>query len=276
TKYDAGEAKSELLWLLLTSILRPSSIAGTAQWQYILPNKSKSKVIDPVDAYKIKASEILEDLMYVQHQQWRSLSTILPTDARIPSLPRDIEIDLVITSPPYPNNYDYADATRLEMTYWGDVSSWSDLQEQVRQYLIRSCSQHSAAERLELDALLADEVLTPVREELSAACHRLAEVRLTKGGRKTYHTMAAAYFSDLGHVFRSLRKLCRDGSTLCFVVGDSAPYGVYLHVDQWLGELACAAGFKKFWFEQTRDRNTKWKNRKHRVPLKEGRLWIEG
>ncbi|MEZ4712179.1 MAG: hypothetical protein R3A44_33635 [Caldilineaceae bacterium] len=146
----------------------------------------------------------------------------------------------------------------------------------MRQYLIRSCSQHSVAERLELDALLADEVLTPIHKELSAAYHQLAEVRLTKGGRKTYHTMAAAYFADLGHVFRSLRKLCRDGSTLCFVVGDSALYGVYLHVDQWLGELAYAAGFKQFWFEQTRDRNTKWKNRKHRVPLKEGRLWIEG
>ncbi|MEZ4662857.1 MAG: hypothetical protein R2911_35360 [Caldilineaceae bacterium] len=276
TKYDAGDAKSELLWLLLTSILRPSSVAGTAQWQYILPNKSKSRVIDPIDAYKIKASEILDDLLYVQHQQWRPLSTILPTDARTPTLPHDVEIDLVITSPPYPNNYDYADATRLEMTYWGDVSGWSDLQEQVRQYLIRSCSQHSAAERLELDALLADEILAPIHKELSAACHQLAQVRLTKGGRKTYHTMAAAYFSDLGYVFRALRKLCRDGSTLCFVIGDSAPYGVYLHVDQWLGELACAAGFKKFWFEQTRERNTKWKNRKHRVPLKEGRLWIEG
>jgi hypothetical protein len=29
-------------------------------------------------------------------------------------------------------------------------------------------------------------------------------------------------------------------------------------------------------FEKTRDRNIKWKNRKHRVPLCEGRLWVEG
>ena len=33
---------------------------------------------------------------------------------------------------------------------------------------------------------------------------------------------------------------------------------------------------KEFYFEKTRDRNIKWKNRKHRVPLKEGRLWIRG
>jgi hypothetical protein len=47
-------------------------------------------------------------------------------------------------------------------------------------------------------------------------------------------------------------------------------------VDVWLGELAVAAGFKSYSFEKIRDRNIKWKNRKHRVPLKEGRLWIEG
>ena len=40
--------------------------------------------------------------------------------------------------------------------------------------------------------------------------------------------------------------------------------------------LAIAAGFKSFTFEKTRDRNVKWKNRKHRVPLQEGRLWVEG
>ena len=52
-------------------------------------------------------------------------------------------------------------------------------------------------------------------------------------------------------------------------------YGVYVPVDDWLGKLAISAGFKNYHFEKLRDRNTKWKNRKHQVPLKEGRLWIE-
>ncbi|CAA9358173.1 hypothetical protein AVDCRST_MAG84-3293 [uncultured Microcoleus sp.] len=30
--------------------------------------------------------------------------------------------DLIITSPPYANNYDYADATRLEMCFAGEIS----------------------------------------------------------------------------------------------------------------------------------------------------------
>ncbi len=162
------------------------------------------------------------------------------------------------------------------MTFWGEINGWGDLQDTVRKHLIRSCSQHAAADRLVLDDVLAEAVLDPIRRDLSTACRTLAEVRETKGGRKNYHTMAAAYFRDLGLVFKSLRSLCRPGGFACFVIGDSAPYGVYLSVDSWLGELALAAGFKSYSFEKIRDRNIKWKNRKHRVPLKEGRLWIEG
>lgn len=160
------------------------------------------------------------------------------TDARNPSYTTHDPFDFVITSPPYPNNYDYADATRLEMTFWGQISGWKDLQSKVRTYLVRLCSQHSAADKLHLDDVLSETVLAPIKRDLSEACQQLAEIRLTKGGRKTYHTMAAAYFRDIAYVFKALRGLCRKGALLCFVIGDSAPYGIYLSVDKWLGELA--------------------------------------
>ena len=99
---------------------------------------------------------------------------------------------------------------------------------------------------------------------------------MTKGGRKSYHTMIASYFIDLANVWQRLRRLAAHGASVCFVIGDSAPYGVYVPVERWLGELAIAAGFRSFEFEKLRDRNIKWKNRKHRVPLKEGRLWVQG
>jgi hypothetical protein len=88
--------------------------------------------------------------------------------------------------------------------------------------------------------------------------------------------MVAAYFKDMAEVWLALRRVAAKGALVCFVVGDSAPYGVYVPVDRWLGELAVAAGFKSYDFEKTRERNTKWKNRKHRVPLQEGRLWVRG
>jgi hypothetical protein len=127
-----------------------------------------------------------------------------------------------------------------------------------------------------LTAQLGAKELSPIRSEISAVCERLGKVRLTKGGKKTYHLMVACYFSDLSLVWRALRRVCKAGCRVCFVIGDSAPYGVYVPVVEWLGQLALAAGFRGYRFEKTRDRNIKWKNRKHRVPLCEGRLWVDG
>ena len=268
---------SELVWLALTSILRTCSYVGTAQWQYVLPNKRKARSADPFTAFEQKIADMADDMAQMRKTGCRSDASVMSHDARIVcnSIPAN-SIDLVITSPPYPNNYDYADATRLEMTFWDEIKGWGDLQEVVRQYIIRSCSQHAAAEKLQLRNLLADAAVDAIRPELTEVCEALAAVRMTKGGKKAYHTMVAAYFCDLGKVFQGLRSICAPGSKMCFVVGDSAPYGVYVPAEAWLGRLAIAAGFKSFQFEKLRDRNIKWKNRKHRVPLHEGRLWIDG
>lgn len=266
----------ELVWLALTAILRPCSYVGTAQWQYILPNKRKTGTIDPFLAFRDLVSRMAEDMRTVQSAGYISGAKILLADARSPELDVAKQFDLVITSPPYPNNYDYADATRLEMTFWREIESWGDLHQAVRRFIVRSCSQHSAADKLSLDDLFARPSILPILPALQKVCGTLATVRLEKGGKKTYHTMVAAYFADLAEVWTSLRRLCKQGADVCFVVGDSAPYGVHVPVDQWLGELALAAGFKSFSFEKLRDRNMKWKNRKHRVPLHEGRLWVKG
>lgn len=268
----------DLLWLAITSILRSCSFAGTAQWQYVLPNKPKTggREREPFAAFNAAIQQMLEDRSLVQLEGWRRQSVVAAHDAREPfALVGHRRFDSVITSPPYPNNYDYADATRLEMTFWKEITGWADLQHSVRRHLMRSCSQHAAAERLDLDALLGDTVLDPIRPELAAVCKRLAEVRLTKGGKKVYHTMIAAYFTDLGHIFYNLRAITRPGATVCFVIGDSAPYGVHVPAERWLGVLAVAAGFTGWRFEKLRDRNIKWDNRVHDVPLQEGNLWIE-
>jgi hypothetical protein len=266
----------ELIWLALTAILRVCSHVGTAQWQYVLPNRQKAKWADPYVAFNSLATAMAQDMKAMQAAGYSAEATLVLTDARAPTFPDAKKVELVVTSPPYPNNYDYADATRLEMTFWREIESWGDLQSAVRTSLIRSCSQHSAAEKLDLEHLLENPVVAPIGAELSAVCRTLAEVRLMKGGKKTYHTMIAAYFCDLAKVWISLRKICRSGAKVCFVIGDSAPYGVYVPAERWLGELAMAAGFHNFAFEKLRDRNIKWKNRKHRVPLHEGRLWVDG
>lgn len=265
-----------LVFLLISAILRPSSHVGTAQWQYVLPNKRKAKNATPFISLAAQATIMENDLRLMQHAAIRTRAVLIQGDARtLAGVPEDT-IDLVVTSPPYANNYDYADATRLEMTFWGEVTSWSDLHESVRKYLIRSSSQHVSKDRLSLDRLLSNPVVEPIREELSSVCRKLSEIRGTRSGNKAYHTMVAAYFSDMGETLRALRRVTKENGAVCLVIGDSAPYGIHVPVEKWLGTLALAAGFRSWEFTKMRARNVKWKNRKHNVPLHEGRLWIQG
>ena len=271
-----SEELQSIIFLAICAILRPSSHVGTAQWQYILPNKRKAKTCEPFTALEKQVSMMQEDMYQMQFVRRSSQAILIKEDARYLKDIRDNSIDLVITSPPYANNYDYADATRLEMTFWGEVNSWSDLHETVRKFLIRSSSQHVSKERLSLDTLMAESIIAPIRDELLPICQELETIRGTKSGNKAYHTMIAAYFTDMGFVFKALRRVATSDAKICIVIGDSAPYGVYVPVEQWLGKLAISAGFNSWSFEHIRHRNIKWKNRKHSVPLHEGRLWIEG
>lgn len=275
-KANDGTLQAELTWLVLASLLRKVSHANTAQWQYVLPSKSKAKVVPPMRAFDETVSMFAHDMRATQYRQLGPVPLLIQGDARTCLGVPDGEIDLVVTSPPYPNNYDYADSTRLEMSFFQEITGWGDLQDAVRQHLVRSCSQHVPEKKVSLPAVLVDPVLAPILDELASVCNQLSDIRHTKGGKKTYHLMVACYFQDLAHVWHSLRRVCGSPSRLCFVIGDSAPYGIYVPVIQWFEKLAVSAGFGKVSFEQTRERNIKWKNRKHRVPLCEGRLWVEG
>lgn len=273
---DEESSSYTLSWLAFVSMLRASSHAGTATWQYILPNKKKAKVMSAFDAFSKQVYMMYEDIKIYQASQAKQCATLIKHDARKISAIEGSSIDLIITSPPYANNYDYADATRLELTVLGKINSWGELQSKIRPELIRSCSQMVSKERKDTFRYLEDNLLEPIYDEILEVCTELNLEKENHGGKKNYHTMVTLYFLDLARVWKQLRRVCKEGSMVCFIIGDSAPYGVYVPVDEWLGKLAIAAGFKEYHFEKIRDRNVKWKNRKHRVPLKEGRLWVRG
>lgn len=270
---SAGEPADELMWLALLGILRRCSPVGTAQWQYVLPQKRKARVADPAAAFEEQVRRMCADMTARQAQ----IAT--PADARF--IEADVRTtdavetgwaDLVLASPPYANNFDYADATRLEMTFLGEVTSWKDLKP-LRRLLIRSCS-HQMTRYEAAVTLRESPELATIRAELAEVHAGLAAAKEVKAGKKAYDSMVVAYFHDLATAWLNIRRMTRPGGSVCFVVGDSAPYGVHVPVERWLGRLAVAAGFDSWSFEKVRDRNTRWENRKHRVPLHEGRLWV--
>lgn len=269
----AGDEYDELLWLAFVSIIRACSPAGTAQWQYVLPNKTKSRVAEPLSAFEARVQLFADDMWAMQAHCTAPEGRIIEADARTLDGVEDGWADLIVTSPPYANNFDYADATRLEQSFLGEISGWGDLKP-LRKKLMKSATQHMGG--WDPAQALESPLLEPIHEELLEVFGELAKVKRTKGGNKAYDLMVAGYFLDSAQIWRALRRASAPGVRVCYVVGDSAPYGVHVPVERWLGDLAVAAGFKEWHFEKVRDRNMKWKNRKHDHPLHEGRLWIEG
>jgi hypothetical protein len=229
----AGSPHYEHGWLTLAAILRQCSPVGTANWQYVLPKKAKANVTAPFAAFKAKAAQISSDLS--GRPRGATAGTLVRGDARELNGIPDGWASLVITSPPYPNNFDYADATRLEMTFFGDVTEWGGLQDGVRKHLVRSCTQHVSPIVRRTAQMIAAPEVAAIRDELTAVCDRLEAERANHGGKKNYHTMVAAYFSDMARVWRQLRRVTAPGGRVCLVIGDSAPYGVYVPVDRWTG-----------------------------------------
>ena len=274
-KQQNTDGIAELLWLAFVSIIRACSPAGTAQWQYVLPNKTKSRVAEPLSAFASAGDLFASDMEKRQFLLGDNpaTATILHSDARSLAGVEDNWAEAVLTSPPYANNYDYADTLRLEQILLGEIEGWKDLRE-LRTVLLRSATQNMG--RWNADEALESPLMSPIMNEFMPVYENLTQARKERAGHKAYNTMLAGYFYDNAKVFHSLRRATKTGAKVCYVVGDSAPYGVHAPVEKWLGELAVAAGFNSWSFTKVRDRNTKWKNRKHNHPLHEGYLWMEG
>ena len=59
---DDGSETAKLVWLTLVSILRRTSYVGTANWQYLLPNRRKSRTELPYAAFNDLAGKIYYDM----------------------------------------------------------------------------------------------------------------------------------------------------------------------------------------------------------------------
>lgn len=277
----------DLAKLGLTNLLRAVADVATG-WPYIAPKKEKNGTKAKV-ASSINVFEILRKQLYQMQSDLQSIrrtsvyggsATLIPGDSR--QRQDDIEtesIDLVFTSPPYLNNYDYADRTRLETYFWGEAKTWGDITEKVRTRLIMSATTQINRKDFDEASLLNEDFCATVphiAEELAPKVTELSKLRTTKGGKKSYDIMVAGYFNDMLKVIRETFRVIKPNSPFVLILGDSAPYGIYIPTDVYLGEIGKAVGFSKYDIEELRARGGKWKDnpQRHSVALKESILTL--
>lgn len=269
----------------LTYLLRSAADVQTG-WPYIAPKKEKTSLRsngrdDVSNLLKKQLYSMCGDLQtVVQKTPKIGNATIINGDSRERHEQIQPEsIDLSFTSPPYLNNFDYADRTRLETYFWGEASNWSDITKNVRTKLMMSATtQINRSDYDKTNFLTPDfwETCPKLANELQEKTAKLSELRLVKGGKKSYDIMVGGYFNDMLRTMRETFRILKSGSSFLLILGDSAPYGVYIPTDEYLGEIGKAVGFADYEIEILRTRGGKWKAnpQRHSVELRESILTL--
>ena len=277
---DTIAERRSFLSLALTATLRDVTSAG-AGWPYIAPSKFAQRKVqrDAFETFRKRCALMLADAQTAQFWPAGTDHILVNGDARSLDEYAGVgAIDMILTSPPYLNNYDYADRTRLETYFWGMYDSWGDITRSVRDKLITAAT--TQIRRMESEAIrdcpTVRDCAPHLHSELTGIIQELTVRRAFKNGRKDYDLMVAGYFEDMLSVVRGAYTVLKRGQPFILVLGDSAPYGVHVRTDEIVGEIAVSVGFSTFDVEVIRARGDKWagNSQRHHVPLRESIVTI--
>ncbi len=182
----------------------------------------------------------------------------------------DTKARLCLSSPPYLNNFDYADATRLELYFLGKVRSWGELCSAVRVNMVAATTQQSTQSRARAGWMILDKLPTTAKIARELATN-LSEKRRERSRGKEYDQMLPAYLADISEVLRRAYEHLDTGALLAWVVGDSAPYGVYIDTPAIISKMAVEIGFTPIQDVNLRLRGKRWAQNgtRHQVALSE-------
>ncbi|MEW5719564.1 MAG: DNA methyltransferase [Chloroflexota bacterium] len=260
----------------LTCALRQASGAATG-WPYIAPKK-RIQEKDGVQVFTKQVYQMISDLKTTPAQFRRTPCHLVLGDARHTEFEAE-KFDLSFTSPPYLNNYDYADRTRLETYFNGFASTWGDITEKVRSRLIMSATTQINRSDFDSANIISDnlrEIVPDLAADLQSSVNKLSRLRLTHGGKKSYDIMIGQYFNDMTLALADNYRVLKPGTKSIWILGDSAPYGVHISTEEILGRIGLALGFRSYTIQQLRKRGDKWKGntQRHHVALKESILTL--
>ncbi len=266
--------------LALTNLLRSIADVHTG-WPYIAPGKPKNSTSDVFGSLQDQLYLMASDIAYTLENVLPGARThLIAGDSREQhDIIANDSVDLSFTSPPYLNNYDYADRTRLETYFWGEAKSWSDITKNVRNKLIMSATTQALRGGFDENAAMSADLcsIAPnIAKTLQDKVSQLVKLRMVKGGKKSYDMMVSGYFNDMLPIVQETYRVLKPGSSFVLILGDSAPYGVHIPTDVYLGEIGLAVGFERYEIEDLRTRGGKWKNnpQRHTVELKESILTL--
>lgn len=257
------------LKLALTQTLHRVSIHPIAV-PYISRSKYLKNGLSGFEMFKKTARKMLHDLQ--DFGDLPKTAEIFNHDSRIRNKNiADSSCSICITSPPYLNNLDYGEVSKVCTHFYGITGNWNDLTEKVRKHLVTGATTHYKATEFDLDKWYDNQFYKENQgliDKIMPDILKIKEISYNRNGKKRFDILALYYLEDMYHVLLEIKRVLKPRSKAYLVLGDSAPYGIYIDTTRLLGEIARNAGFGNYKIIKIRERGTKWTSLKNRHNLK--------
>jgi len=276
-KATDNDTTDYLKWALLATLRDVANVK--VGWPYLRPNLARTPPhSDAAQRFVSRVGWMAKDLATRTSDPVATIvdgdsgSAVTWAQAQLLEGPKG---SVALTSPPYLNNFDYADATRLEMYFWGRNTSWSEMVADVRADMLVATTQQSSKFGAEF-ALEGLTHLPRTRQTVIELSARLTHERETHSGGKEYDRVLPEYMLGITRVLEQLTRNLVPGSWCGWVVGDSAPYGIYVDTPGLIQAAATEQGYSDPESEVLRARGLRWRTNgtRHQVALDERIVWM--
>jgi DNA modification methylase len=247
-------ANRPLYRLIISRVLEHTSGSAT-DGIYKAPTTRKKGI--PFETAFAKVCEEIRNDTPAVAALWRGQATLYHGSSEDMSAIEDGACSICVTSPPYLNNFDFAEMTRMELYFWRYARNWRDITENVRRNLIVNTTTAPSDLRKDQEKfaqLLSGKFLAAVHPTIAD----LKTARQFRAGKKEYDSLVIPYFAQMQSVFRELSRVLRAGGFFHLVVADAALYGVHVRTHLLFADLLEECGFENIQIERLRTRGERW------------------
>ncbi|MDR2865497.1 MAG: site-specific DNA-methyltransferase, partial [Spirochaetaceae bacterium] len=213
---------------VLSSLIPISLLKKSGDVRYKTEKELTNEKITFADFIKKKLNEMAEDILNMDFL-FNGNAELIIDNARKINLVRNIEIDAVITSPPYLNGTNYFRNTKLELWFLRYLQYEDDLRLLRDQALTSGINDVNRNNK----KIAANDAIISKSDLLKNVLNELNDVAYDK----RIPIMAFDYFNEMYTIFARLAPLLGEKAKIIIDIGDSVFAGVHIPTDDILIEI---------------------------------------
>lgn len=238
THYDARYHRHELLALAKALVF---SISNLHFGPEVGVSTNKNLDAPVIAAWQANVRAMANDLRELKTYGDAPTEVRLADARQLGDIIKPRSIDVVLTSPPYPNEKDYTRTTRLESVLLGFINNKAELQA-LKRGLLRSNTRNVYKGDADDSWIAEHGEIQHIAQTIEA---RRIELGKTSGFEKLYAKVTKLYFGGMARHLAELRAVLKPGAYLAYVVGDQASYlRVMIRTGRLLASVAESLGYQ--------------------------------